>query len=599
MNKFTMAINRIFSGILRSITRFPAAMFSAAAIAALATVRIQLDTHAHDQLFTNLQMSFLLGAALAMALTVLAIGLSQRKSFFWAANLAALLAADAAFLLIHLPAGALSEIAAARIFALSAAALILFLLFISRDPDMDFNQASFMTLKAALIAAIYALVIMLGLMFIAFTVESLLYKAMDEKVYMHIAVWSAFAWFAFFLGYFPDFRRGVSDPQREVAGRQPRFAEVLFAYVLIPLMTLLTAVLLIWAIQILAVGDWPSFNQLSVIFTAYTLFGIFLAVMVSHYPQPAARWYRKVYPFAAVVFLAFEAYAWVSQIQMNGLMTNAYFIAVLWLLAVAGALVLLIAPVAKNRLIAWLAAGLCVLVILPWIGYHEAPVLAQQSRLRNVLIRNEMLSDERIRPAPATISEQDKVIISRSADFLLNADDVRKADWFTGSLRSYSEFRQVFGFDFTTDTGVPIDQPTRFSVDLSLPAGSATLAGYTLAAWPSFEPFVDFEASGAAIRVELIQSDGGQDIALSIQKDKQEIKLQDLRPWLDDLALRYQDINWKASQAAPSFADMTYTVVTEDFRVLVVFRSVWITWEKDDPDSRSYSASLHSVFYGE
>ncbi|MDW7656993.1 MAG: hypothetical protein SCM11_07445 [Bacillota bacterium] len=599
MNKFTIAVSRIFSGILRSMIRFPAAMLSAFAIAAIATVRVQLDTHTHDKLFTSLQLSFLLGAALAMALTVLVIGLTQRKSFFWAANLTALLVAGTAFLLIYLPVGDLAEIAAARIIALSAAAIILFLLFISRDPAMDFNQASFMTLKASLIAAVYALVIMLGLMFIAFTVESLLYKAMDEKVYMHISVWSAFAWFAFFLGYFPDFRRGATDPQHEIAGRQPRFAEVLFAYVLVPLMSLLTAVLLIWAIQILVVGDWPSFNQLSVIFTTYTLFGIFLAVMISHYPQPVARWYKKVFPFAALVFLAFEAYAWVSQIQMNGFMTNTYFIAILWLLAVAGALVLLIAPIAKNRLIAWLASGLCVLIILPWVGYHEAPVLAQQTRLKNVLIRNQMLSDSKIQPAPATISEQDKVIISRSADFLLNVDDVRKADWFSGSIRSYSEFKLVFGFEYTTDTGEPIARPDKFSVDLELPAGSVAIVGYTHAAYPSYEPFADFNASDAAIRVELIQSDGGQDIALSVQKDRQEIYLQDLRPWLDDLALRYQDINWKETQQAPSIDDLTFSVEREDFRLLVVFQSVWISWQEDAPNSRSYSAFMYSVFYGE
>jgi hypothetical protein len=209
-----------------------------------------------------------------------------------------------------------------------------------------------------------------------------------------------------------------------------------------------------------------------------------------------------------------------------------------------------------------------------------------------------MLSDGKIQPAPATISEQDKVIISRSADFLLNADR-RKADWFSGSIRSYSEFKLVFGFDFTTDTGVPVDRPDKFTVDLALPAGSVAIIGYTHAAYPSYEPFADFETSGAAIRVELIQSDSGQAIALSVQKNRQEIYLQDLRPWLDDLALRYQDINWKEAQQAPSLDDLTISVEREDFRLLVVFQSVWISWQEDDPNSRSYSAFMYSVFYGE
>lgn len=597
MNQLSRAVSRIFSGSLRSVTRYPAALLCALGIAVIASVRVWLDTAVHDRLLTSLQLSLLFGTVLAMAAIVLVIGLTPKKSLFWAVNSIALLAAAAAFLLLYLPVQALTGLAIARMIALSVASFFLFLLFISRDPDfVDFSRASFMTLKAALIAAIYALVIMLGLMFIAFTVESLLYKAMSEEVYLHIAIWSAFAWFSFFLGYFPDFRRDMADPQRDNACRQPRFIEVLFAYVLIPLMTLLTVVLLIWAVQILIVGDWPSFNQLAVIFTTYTLFGLFLALMVSHDPQPVTRQYSRLYPFAALVFLAFEAYAWIMQIRLNGLLANSYFIAVLCVFALTGTLVLLFGKMARSRLIPLLAAGLSILVVLPWIGYHEAPVLAQTERLKRVLMKNQMLSDGTITQAPASISDEDKVIISRSAQYLLDADDVQVADWFTASIRSYSGFKTVVGFDFTSDRGEPA-APEKQSIDLTLPAGSILISGYSQVAYPMEAAFADFADSGRAIRVELVQSDGGQDVALSIQENKREIHRQDLRPWLDDLALRYPDIT-KGTRTQPSAEELSVIVETEDFRILVVFQSVWITWQEDNLANRTYWVALHSVYYG-
>ncbi len=125
------------------------------------------------------------------------------------------------------------------------------------------------------------------------------------------------------------------------------------------------------------------------------------------------------------------------------IMTNTNFIAVLWLLAVAGALVLLIAPVAKTRLIAWLAAGLCILVILPWVGYPRSACPGTADTAQERPDPHEMLSDGKIQPRPLRSankirsSSQDRPII------LLKRRCVRKADWFEGSVRSYSDFKLV------------------------------------------------------------------------------------------------------------------------------------------------------------
>ena len=45
------------------------------------------------------------------------------------------------------------------------------------------------------------------------------------------------------------------------------------------------------------------------------------------------RFYRRLYPFAALIILAFEAWALVTQLQGSGLKTEEYFFAVVWIIA--------------------------------------------------------------------------------------------------------------------------------------------------------------------------------------------------------------------------------------------------------------------------
>lgn len=599
MNKFFVSVTNIIKGGARSFAHFPASMISALVIAVTASVLIQLERNYNEKLFTSLQMAFFFGAIFSMTIAAAAI---RRKGFsvsFWLGNFIALLLATAVFLTIYLPEGSITEITGARIVAGTAISFFLYLLVISRDEKTgDFNQAAFMTLKSFVIALIYGLVILLGLYFVAFAVESLLYEQMSSRVYQHIAVWSAFTGFAFFLGYFPSLGPDRQTKEFASAQRQPRFMEILFAYVVIPLMTALSAVLLIWTIQILIVGEWPSFTQLSTIFSSYALFGIWLYIMVSHYKQEIAVWYRRIFPFAALVFLAFEAYALIDRILTDGLKTGEYFVGIIWLFAVISAIMLVFLPVVRNRYVGWLAITLIAIIVMPFAGYQDLPARAQANRLKNVLAHNDMLVGDRIERAPADISQEHRRVITDATNFLLRHEEARQPEWFTGSIRSSMDFDSTYGFAPVYDGGGPIDIPKFDYIYLALPRGTIRLEDYNYAVhmrewgYNPEQPLL-IETDRGEYNIELTDNISGSDPGLNVYLEGNNIAQHDLQPFLHNLALKYEDINSRAEEEI-EFTDMLYEVTTDEFKLLLVFNSLEI--RTSDTEAWQYTYNISSIY---
>lgn len=600
MGKMKQAIGRVFQGGAKAFSRFPAAMVSAVLIAVSATILIESDNTALERILRNLQLSCLLGAFLGLALAVLALTRRYRPLLFAGANILALLAAGGVFWLLQQQPATIPELITARLIAGAAISFLVFLLVVARDADRcDYNQASFMVLKSALIALIYGLVIMLGFFFVAFTVKSLLYSDLREEVYQHIAVWSALGWFAFFLGYFPSFRRDRADDHLATAQKHPAFIEILFAYVMVPIMSILTLVLLIWAIQTLIVGNWRDFGQMAAIFSAYALFGIFLSLMISHYVQPLARFFRRVFPFAAILFLAFEAYAIYRQIGLHGLKTSEYFFSLIWIYALLSAVCLIVLPVRRNSLTAWAAMLLIAAAVLPMTGYQDLPVAAQTSRLRQVLSKNDMLADNKIQLAPASIAAEDKMAITDATYFLLGYPAAVKAGWFTASISRSLDFQKVYGFDPVYATG-ETTHPTEQYTNLYRPSGVLDIAAYQ---------FIGFKDQGSSDQMTTITGQTGTyKVSLAgigyngtprlvVTLNGAAFLEQDLTPWLETLNQKYHGATGKESGNA-AFEDMLLKLDHDGRQLLVVFESVEIS-ESGNPQVKTYYLSISGVFLKE
>jgi hypothetical protein len=465
MNKFTRILTNILKRGGLAFTGFPASMTFAVLLAGLTIWMVQTEPQTNMKLLIALQITCITSSIVAIALSVLARTLTDSRRMFALGNLLSLLFAVGAFLGLFLlgrsetdPSMRVVSIVFGAAFISLAAFLVIPTL---RSTILDYNKMFFMTIKAFFIAVLYTGVLMGGFSFVAFAVQRLLLPDLNEKVYLYIVILSVLIGYAFFLGYFPNFRRAEDEEfleRAQIAIKQPRFAEVLFQNIMIPIHSALSLVLLIWSIRIVLTRVWPSYEQIIGIFTAYALFSIVLYLLVSSYDNKVVRWYRRIVPIATLVFLAFEIYPIYTKLRESGLMVLEYAVLCVWIYAAVVSACFIVIPIVKNRIASYAAAALVLLFVLPGIGALDASYGVQSMRLRNALTRNEMLTDGLITPS-SEVSKEDKIIITEAVDYLYNDDDKGAPDWISDQMNSTVNFNDVFGFNqlYRYDTG--IDEP--------------------------------------------------------------------------------------------------------------------------------------------
>lgn len=256
MSELKQSVKKVFSGSLESFRDFPATIVFAFVFLIITLIKIQLDWQQQEPynfVLNCLQWSLALGAIFSLMTTTWVYSRSNNKRDFLIANILGIVIVALTFVILYFFAGStpqyrdsryqvISSLATARV---SVGILVSYLTFITLS-SLDFGKALFMNLKAFFVALIYGLVIMGGASGVAGAIQALLYQDMSSKVYMYIGAITGFLAFTLFVGYFPDFRLGKYDGQREEAEKQPRFVEILFGYIMVPLMIALTLVLLLW-----------------------------------------------------------------------------------------------------------------------------------------------------------------------------------------------------------------------------------------------------------------------------------------------------------------------------------------------------------------
>ena len=615
MISFTQSVSTIFKGAVRAFRTFPASIGSALALAVVVMVRIQLDAPSQEPLnflFDALKWSFALGAIFSMALIVAERRRINRDKAFLAVNLIAITAIIVTFVGLFLfggrePSGSqyfvLSSLAVARV---SAAILVSFIAFIilSGDPreSFEFTSAFFMTLKAFFIALIYGVVILAGASGVARSVQALIYHEMSGKVYMYIATLTGFLAFTIFIGYFPDFRKGETDEHRDVAQKQPRFIEILFVYIMIPIVLALTVVLLIWAGITVLNGMQVPFLRLSGIAAAYTIGGLWLHAMVSEHEAGLARLYRRVYPLASLVILAFELWAVLKQLQFSGLKTAEYSFILIWIVAAVGAVMLLVKKSKAHRSIAILICALAVFSVLPAVGYHALPVTFQVSRLEKLLNAEHMLEGDRLIPASTEVNEPVRIAVTDAVNYLAYVQDARLPNWFDRELKDSAVFRKKLGFEQTWASTDGTSEPGQFmGTYLHLAPEAIDINGYRWAVNPQNDykeglSYVTVSGDKGVYKIYWSISSSIGIPTLKIMCNDKVILEQDMRDYINALSKKYPPM--QEGNVEASLEDMSLTLKTPDLNILIIFSNIQISVDTSN-EATSYYLDLKNLFLKE
>ncbi|MDI9475522.1 MAG: hypothetical protein ACOX0L_00645 [Natronincolaceae bacterium] len=594
MENVIRVISRVFRGAIRAFERYPVVIANAAAFSIVTIIRIHLDwqqQEAYNFIFNCLHLSFALGAIFSLAAITAAQSRLNTKKSFVIANVLGISATVLTIILLYFFSGVypeysamryqnVSTLAAARVSAIIFVSFILFNILAGYPREQsDFSKAFFMIHKSFFIALLYGLVIMAGASGVAGAIQALLYKGLSSKVYGYIGTISGFLAFTIFIGYFPDFRKGIVDEQREISQNQPRFIEVLFEYIMVPIMLALTLVLILWVGKTIMEGMRVPFVQLSSIASSYAIGGIWLHIMVTHYKTGLAMFYKKVHSIAVILILAVEAWALAIQLQKHGLKTTEYFFILIWIVALSAAILLMIKKERAHNTIAIIVGILAIITVAPYIGYNSLPVTAQVNRLEGILEKEGMFKDHKIIPATKGPEQNVRESITDSVLYLTSLEDVKLPTWLNKDFRNNDIFKKNLGFEQTFpkhEDGATNDYMGTF---LYLTRGAVNIKDYSWAInmQDSYgkEDYVVINGEKGTYKIYWKANQPGGIPYLEILLNDETIVDMDMNKYIDKVSEKYPP--GKMNRSSVPIEDMSMKFETPELRGLLIFNSVDIS----------------------
>lgn len=610
MDNLKVSIARIFQGAVKSFSRFPASIFSAIVISIFAIIRISMPWETqktYSLFFDSIQMAFFLSAVFSMAAVVYSeVKDDGDKSFFLLSNISGIVVAIITFLLLYFFGGrissnemiSLSSIAIARVTAAAFVSITAFVYMISKAKTVDsFSDAFFISHKAFIISAIYGLVMMIGISGVLGAFETLVYKNMNNDIYQYLAVAVSFLTYSIFLGYFPSFSEDEKTEKMIVSEEQPRFIFVLLGYILVPIIMALTVVLLLWTVRVLFKGVDMSFTRLSSITSSYVIVGIWLHIMVADHHTKITDFYKRAYPFSAVLVLAFEAWALIVQLGKFGLKTSEYSFTMVWIFAVVSVIFLIFSRDKAYRKIAITAMVIAIIWVLPFIGYQDITFNSQVGRLEKLLTEEGLLVNNDIVSSDGDLEKVKKGEITDAVDFISYSEKTNTPAWFRKDLNEGSKFKETFGFEKTY--GVYPEDFDYMGSNVMLETEVIDISDYPLAVNINMIEKTDVDTSfkGRDGNYQIIwETEPGGIPKITVKLDDRIIIEEDLKEYLAELILKYplDGDNEGRGKEAP-FEDMSLILEGEDLSILIVLNNVNFYYDKYQEDVDHY-VSIQGVY---
>jgi hypothetical protein len=594
MENVIRVISKVFKGAIKAFERYPAVIANAAAFSIITIIRIHLDwqqQEAYNFIFNCLHLSFALGAIFSLTTITAAQSRFNSKKSFIIANVLGIIATILTIILLYFFSGVYPEYSAMRYKNVStlAAARVSVVIFVSfllfnilagyPKEQSDFSKAFFMIHKSFFIALLYGLVIMAGASGVAGAIQSLLYKDLSSKIYGYIGTISGFLAFTIFIGYFPDFRKGIIDEQREISQNQPRFIEVLFEYIMVPIMLALTLVLILWVGKTIMEGMRVSFVQLSSIASSFAIGGIWLHIMLTHYETSLAMFYKKVHSIAVILILAVEAWALAIQLQKFGLKTTEYFFILIWTVALSAAVLLMIKKERAHNIIAVIVSILAIVSVVPYVGYNSLPVRAQVSRLESTLEKEGMFKDHKIIPAVKEPEQDIRESITDSVLYLTNLEGVKLPTWLNKDFRNNDIFKKKLGFEQTFprhENGI-VDE--YLGTYLYLAQGAIDIKDYSWAInmQDSYgkENYAVINGEKGTYKIYWRANQPGGIPYLEILLNDETIVDMDMNEYIDKVTEKYP--LGKMNRSSVPIEDMTMKFETPEIKAMLIFSGVDIS----------------------
>jgi hypothetical protein len=311
--------------------------------------------------------------------------------------------------------------------------------------------------KAIFQSAFFSGVIYLGCIAIIAAISQLIVRV-DSNAYAHTAnivfVIIAPLFFLSLIPVYPGRRWATLSDERDqqqlaLLERRtgcPKFLEVLLSYILVPLASVFTVILLVYIILNIGGRFWTN-NLLEPLLIAYSLIVIVITLLISQLENKTAVLFRLIFPKVLIPITLFQVVASVLLMTNTGVTSSRYFIILYGVFAVLSGCVLGFMPVHKNGLIAVLLIAFSAISLIPPVDAFTVSRNSQISSLESILRKDGMLSDHTVIPNDK-IADEDKLRILTSIQYLAAADELSYIKWLPVGFNSYDDtiFFKTFGF---------------------------------------------------------------------------------------------------------------------------------------------------------
>lgn len=320
---------------------------------------------------------------------------------------------------------------------------------------ISFNESFMAAFKSFFNALLFSAVLFIGITLIIGAIDLLLFRVPDQS-YMHalniIGIIFAPLYFLSLIPVYP----GVSDENRSSEWLEkhqekikktcacPKFLEILISYIIIPLLSVYTVILIIYIGTNLTSEFWTD-NRLEPMLVGFAIAVILVYILASTLENKFAVLFRKIFPKVLVPIVLFQIVASVLKTQETGMTYGRYYVILFGIFAAITGVLLSFIPVRKNGIVAALLIGFSLVSIVPPVDAFTLSRINQEAMLRTVLVENNMLQDNTVTPN-ASISEGDKKVISDTVSYLGMMDYTKNIVYLGKDFDPYDDFYTTFGF---------------------------------------------------------------------------------------------------------------------------------------------------------
>jgi hypothetical protein len=442
-------IGEKISGLVEALSRYPLTVGFLVAAAVVNAMAIHQEVD-----YTKYLLTFLVGAFLGFALQAAWERFFDKISVRMAAMALGLLLTLGYFLIVRQYTSTSMETWIRTSVALFAL-LIAYIWVPVIKSEVSFNQSFMAAFKAFFNSLLFSGVLFTGVTLIITAIDLLLFRVSD-KSYLHTlnCVGMLFAPI-YFLSLIPVYP-GSADKNRspdqlehncEKAERSyqcPKFLEVLISYIVIPLLTVYTVILIIYIARNIG-GDFWSDNRLEPMLVSFAIAVILIYILASSLENKIAEWFRKIFPKLLIPIVLFQIAASVLRIQETGMTHGRYYVIIFGIFAAVSGILMCFMAIRKNGIIAALLIGFSLFSIVPPVDAFTISRANQVGRLTDALTANDMLNNDSVSPN-ASLSEADKKIISDSVNYLAMMEYTKAIPYLGQDFDLYEDFYQTFGF---------------------------------------------------------------------------------------------------------------------------------------------------------